>query len=305
MSKRAEEKVNCFLGGCPSARLSLHCTLAGGVGDPEVVPFWNSLIIKILCDKSNLFIYFQEQYFVRHSGTAFLRFPVATSPCTLHLCILAVSSAIVQVLCRRRRSTSDWCTYSVCCPCLSSSLPRSHICPGRHDGVDCEVKTGIQVNNKVQRSFVVQPLATGRLNCPVVALTINCIAVTRNIIISFRIYFCIIIPPTKADTRTGRPWVVCNYFNWMVVVDLGKSPSIGQAQEERKVQRERARTWMCRPRSGNSWWCQELRIYLRSRWGCLFRIGQILCIPVEFHLHSVVESGVCRFIWRDEEEMNE
>lgn len=151
MSKRAEEKVNCFEGGCPSVSLSLHCTLAGGVGDPEVVPFWNSLIIKILCDKSNLFIYFQEQYFVRHSGTAFLRFTVATSPCTLHLCILAVSSAIVQVLCRRRRSTSDWCTYSVCCPCLSSSLPRSHICPGRHDGVDCEVKTGIQQSAKILR----------------------------------------------------------------------------------------------------------------------------------------------------------
>lgn len=83
MSKRAEEKVNCFLDGCPSVRLSVHCTLAGGIGDPEVVPFWNSLIIKILCDKSNLFIYFQEQYFVRHSGTAFLRFPVATSSCTL------------------------------------------------------------------------------------------------------------------------------------------------------------------------------------------------------------------------------
>lgn len=46
--------------------------------------------------------------------------------------------------------------------------------------------------------------SAGRLNCPVVGRTINCVAVTRNIIISFRIYFCIIIPAPADKSRHQR-----------------------------------------------------------------------------------------------------
>lgn len=306
MSKRAEEKVNCFEGGCPSVSLSLHCTLAGGVGDPEVVPFWNSLIIKILCDKSNLFIYFQEQYFVRHSGTAFLRFPVATSPCTCASWPYPLPSFKCYAAAVDLPVTGARIQFVVRVSPLLFLVPIFAQDDTSSTGVDCEVKTGIQQSAKILRCT-----ATGHwsfeLSSGGADNKLYCGDQKYNYFVSYLFLHHNSSDksrhPDRTTTMSGVQLLQLDGGGWPRQITL--QPSTGQAQEERKVQRERARTWMCRPRLGNSWWCQELRIYLRSRWGCLFRIGQILCIPVEFHLHSVVESGVCRFIWRDEEEMNE
>lgn len=121
--------------------------------------------------------------------------------------------------------------------------------------------------------------SAGRLNCPVVGRTINCVAVTRNIIISFRIYFCIIIPApadksrhqrtTATGTGTGQDTIqlsagastsstrLLHTVWWAVGVDL--------ANHLLQDGREQGREWCVRNRcTGKFLLLVAKRIYLRS-----------------------------------------
>lgn len=173
-------------------------------GDPEVVPLWNSLIIKIFSDKSNLFIYFQEQYFVGHSGTAVE--PSSTPLPPLEATTTTTVPCIVQVLCSCRSTNDSSARIQLSSSVVWSwAFPLSlFLCPFSVH-FHCPLNDDTMANSSSAQRDPVREGGSGHgggLNCP--AVTINCVAVTRNIIISFRIYFCIIIPPTNTNDDKGH-----------------------------------------------------------------------------------------------------